>query len=267
QLGYLAACDKELKVWRLGDEHAPVVHVALDKTCDGLRVSPDERRLAYSLGVSTALIDLGSGATLAEVEHPGDFSLQHPNTVAWTSDQGHVLTRHEDWVAVRHPGTLAVEGRLRTGTTITLAVAPDGKTFAVASPERVSIAQIEDAAELRTLAVAGARVLEFSPDGSWLAVGLESGAVRLWSLPDFAHEQLVGHTATVASLEFGPNDLLVSGSDDDTAIVWELGGTWTSTRFERHRSDVIFARLLDNGRDLVTVGDSELRLWCVEAQR
>ena len=67
--------------------------------------------------------------------------------------------------------------------------------------------------------------LAFSLDSQLLASGdLSSGTIHLWEAATGQElERLVGHQGRVTSLAFSPDGkLLVSGSEDTTALVWDL---------------------------------------------
>lgn len=63
-----------------------------------------------------------------------------------------------------------------------------------------------------------------SPDGRWVAAGLDSGDVAVWSLPDSALRLvLVGHLERVVGLSFSEDgSRLLTGSWDETVRTWEL---------------------------------------------
>jgi hypothetical protein len=62
-----------------------------------------------------------------------------------------------------------------------------------------------------------------SPDGRFLALGTDSGAILLWDLLDNREiGRLEGHRATVWTLSFSPDGQLASGSDDTTILVWDV---------------------------------------------
>src|SRR5262249_32802483 len=69
------------------------------------------------------------------------------------------------------------------------------------------------------------RPLAFSPDGRTLATAL-SGKVYLWELATGKEvRRLAGHRGDVTSLSFAPDGrTLVSGSEDTSALVWDITG-------------------------------------------
>ncbi|MEU8661660.1 WD40 repeat domain-containing protein [Actinoplanes philippinensis] len=108
-----------------------------------------------------------------------------------------------------------------------LAVAPDGRTMAVAGTNRrVDIRTGDGSASLWTTAEQGEQVdrVAFAPDGRTLAVGDRSGPVQLWDTTTRAPlATLRGHAGVVAALAFSPDGrLLVSGSFDSLVPVWPL---------------------------------------------
>ena len=78
----------------------------------------------------------------------------------------------------------------------------------------------------------GVSSISFSQN-KWLACGNSNGVVQLWSIEDFISgvvsaifepSELEGHSKEILSLSFNPNeDLLASGSRDNTVRLWLLG--------------------------------------------
>jgi WD40 repeat protein len=126
-------------------------------------------------------------------------------------------------------------GTLNVANPLTLlALSPDGRTLAAAVGGTLRLYDLDTNRELRRLDnVALTGGLAFSPDGRLLALGEMSG-VSLWNP---ATGELLGrasgHWGAVQALRFAPDgESLVSGSDDTTALIWDV------------------ARLLEEGRRL-----------------
>jgi RNA polymerase sigma factor (sigma-70 family) len=120
-----------------------------------------------------------------------------------------------------------------------VAVSHDGKTLATGSwgDDTVRLWEVATGKEVRRLALpGGAGALAFSADGKALAAGNVAGPIRLWDLASGKEvARLPGHQGRVAprsvsargrvtGLAFSADGTrLVSGSDDTTALVWNLG--------------------------------------------
>ncbi len=149
-------------------------------------------------------------------------------------------------ISIEEAGAWAVEGdRLRRlpwpfpARAVRLAMAPDGRTIAVACatgpggdpPAAVLLLDASDGRVLHRLEVAeeGAggffAALAFSPDGRELAVGSRD-QTRLWSLggkTPVPFVRLGGHHGPVSVLAYDPEGRhLASGSVDGTVKVWDL---------------------------------------------
>ena len=66
----------------------------------------------------------------------------------------------------------------------------------------------------------------FSPDGSWLAVGVGDDTIKLWEVATGREVcTLRGHTNLVESVTFTPDgSVLASAGDDETVKMWQLWG-------------------------------------------
>jgi WD40 repeat protein len=119
-----------------------------------------------------------------------------------------------------------------------VAVSHDGKTLATGGwDDTVRLWEVATGKEVRRLALpGGAGALAFSADGKALAAGNFAGPIRLWDLASGKETaRLAGHQGRVVprsvsargrvtGLAFSADGTqLVSGSDDTTALVWNLG--------------------------------------------
>jgi len=118
--------------------------------------------------------------------------------------------------------------------------------------------------------------LSFSDDGQSLATGSSDTTVRIWDLSGLTagedavgiteSQVLEGHTDTIYAIDFAPGGLLlVSGSDDDTMILWERtdDGTFAEKAvLAEHTDDIGAAGFSPDGFYLVSGGyDARLLLW------
>jgi WD40 repeat protein len=112
--------------------------------------------------------------------------------------------------------------------------------------------------------------LALSRDGRLLAAGGRSGSaghghpVRLYDLSEGTLIGLLqGHDDAVLSLDFSPDgERLVSGSTDDTAIIWDVASRKALHRLSGHKGDVNAARFTADASEVVTASDDNtLKLW------
>ncbi|EKM58792.1 uncharacterized protein PHACADRAFT_135917, partial [Phanerochaete carnosa HHB-10118-sp] len=106
-----------------------------------------------------------------------------------------------------------------------------------------------------------------STDGNLLAASFASGDVLVWRLPDGLLVQRLhhqGHAQPVRSLEFSPNNRsLVSGSEDGTAIVWDIRHGRALLRLEGHSGTVGKVVYAPNGALIATASDVDksVKIW------
>ncbi|OGN72249.1 MAG: hypothetical protein A2X25_00880 [Chloroflexi bacterium GWB2_49_20] len=108
--------------------------------------------------------------------------------------------------------------------------------------------------------------LAFTPDGSLLAAGFYSGALRLWHVDDGqpASPILTGHLDQVTGLAFSPDGkILASSSADKTIRLWNVAQpTSSSIELAGHTSWVTDVTFSPDGRTLATSSlDGSIRLW------
>ncbi|MGA7330077.1 MAG: caspase family protein [Rhodomicrobium sp.] len=183
-----------------------------------------------------------------------------------------------------------------TATIRGVAFTPDGKQLVSAGYDKViRVWDLASGKTVRTIRGESALgnlgkifAIALSPDGGWLAAGGDLGTsagtgsgedekVQNIRLYDFKSGKLVallkGHTGIVRALAFSADGRkLISGSSDNTAIIWDIGvrsgfrvpEPRLLHRLEGHKADIYAVAFSPNGRRAVTGSfDKELRLWKV----
>jgi WD40 repeat protein len=166
------------------------------------------------------------------------------------------------------------------GGITSLALRPDGKLLAAATGtargqpfSEVRLVDVERREELppwRDATAAGelaVRALAFSPDGRTLALGTDSGAVKLLDVESRTMRLAGTHVQAVLSLAFSPDGrTLASGSFDNTVRLWHAATGEELFALRGHREAVRALGFAPDGRTLATgswgnSGEGELRLW------
>jgi WD40 repeat protein len=183
--GVLAVCDtEEVLLYDLAAKKV-VRRLASKQTCC-LCFTPDGKRLA--VGTDRPI----TGGTIRLYESPG-------------------------WGQV--PGFTGEQGSVSG-----IALSPDGRAVASVTGGRVLL--WEGASGEVRRRIEGASCANFSPDGRLLAVGDPDGLIRLCDpLSGKEWSRLKGHQGGVTALAFSAEGLtLASGSEDATALVWDVAG-------------------------------------------
>ena len=150
-----------------------------------------------------------------------------------------------------------------------LALSPDGSLLYIGNiePPVVTVYDIATGRPLHSLSMPAAW-LEVSPDGSLLAVTGGSEVVLLEAATLAERRRLQGHTEFVRVIRFSSSgELLASGSDDRTAIVWDVATGQRREVMPDHSAEV-WGLAFGPGDDTLYIGSGQTLLtWDLEGSR
>ena len=144
-----------------------------------------------------------------------------------------------------------------------VALAPDGRTVAVAEWNRVRIYGLDGVAR-RTLRAGRAPFtrLAFSPDGRRLAAGATNATAVVWDIASGSARVLRGHTDDVLSVRFDPTGSeLATAGRDHVVIVWQVATGRRLRVLRGHFGKVSDVAFSPDGRWIVTAGPGKAGLW------
>lgn len=173
--------DGRVRFWRMADG-APAGDVVVGERPASVGLHPSRRWAAVSTGSRLRVLTT-EGEDVADLEIPGSAS-----TAARWSGNGDVLVASsvegcvrmwatDEWEVVR-------EVRASGGGWVPLAVSPDGRLLAIGWDHHIGVwtAPADDPAIVVGDLPKGVYSLDFSPDGSKLALGCADGRVRIWAV-------------------------------------------------------------------------------------
>jgi WD40 repeat protein/serine/threonine protein kinase len=282
---WIVTADVSLRLWDLTAEDPAATHRVLDAgeasfpiLC--LAITPDSRRVVAG--------DFNTSAVIWDLNDPGArprLLRGHQKNVeclAVSADSRWLATGSGDstvrvWdLEADDPGS---NPRVLTGHTdqvSSLAISPDGHQLVTGSYD--TTARVWDLvagdAEPRVLEhprVVGCVVI--SPDSRWLVTG--SDQARIWSLtaegPAGEPRLLAGHQNAVRTAAFSRgSQMVVTGSWDKTAIVWDLTQTVPTVKamLAGHSAEIDSVAVSPDGRWIVTgARDHAARVWDLKGER
>ena len=156
--------------------------------------------------------------------------------------------------------------------TVKAQFAPDGRTVALAGYVRRSGAPsvvLVDVASgaVRPLATPHGQLmvgLAFHPDGTRVATGETSGAIRVFDTATLAQlAVLEGGTTQNTFLTYDPRgELLVSAFDDGSIRIWDVATGRPLTTLTGHRTGVYWLEVRPDGRQLASAAlEPDVHLW------
>jgi WD40 repeat protein/tRNA A-37 threonylcarbamoyl transferase component Bud32 len=226
-----------------------------------------------SANATARLRDGATGKSLGKI-------MQHQapvKSLAFRPDGAVVVTASRDgtarlWkAATGEPHTPPLDHRPRVGSTVlvdTAAYSPDGGAIATGDNSGIIRLWHGDTGELiRQLEDVNGATMSvcFSPRGDLLAAAFSSpeSAVCVWNVSSGDLLWKGAHRETVRMIVFSPDGrLLISGSNDDTARIWDSASGQPVGRELVHRGEVFTVGFSPNGKLAVTGGyDATVRFW------
>lgn len=256
--------------------YRPILPVAGDSR--DIAISHDGRLVAFGEDNGTVQVrDRTTGDRVGD-----DFRCDTKDTtlLKFRSDGGQLAAECNGKLIIRKTGG-AVVARYDLHV-VGLAYSPDGGTLAAAT-------YMNDGEEVILLDLAsgkqtGTRLwhskdtytmpwsLNFSPDGTRLAVGYMDGKVRVWDTATRTQigHALTGHTDAVQAVAFAPDSgLLATCSWDNTVRLWDTKtGKPVGPPLIGHSDRAVWLSFNDDGSLLASAGwDGAPRVWDVAAHR
>ncbi len=158
-----------------------------------------------------------------------------------------------------------------SGSVLSLAFSPDGKTLAAASDKTVKLWDIVARKEVATLTGHFDYVLSvaFSPDGKTLASASADKTVKLWDTA--ARKEvatLSGHSSYIRSIAFSPDGkTLASASNDKTVKLWDIAAHKEVATLSGHSGFVFSVAFSPDGKTLASASaDRTVKLWDTAAR-
>jgi WD40 repeat protein len=227
------------------------------------------------------------GNWLASGGEDGSLQLWNPTTghpvdgLQPTNPDGHIralaVAPHGDWLASGNlDGTIALWNLAATPLVSTsllihqeqvngLAFSPNGQLLASASRDGLALTKLATATAPGTtkwLDPAGSSSAAFSPDGRYLAVGHDEGAVMLWNLASHQPVTLALRPGPILSVAFSPDSQRLAYADAKALVLLSDLAARQPITLSGHTDRVQSLAFSQDGALLVSGSrDHSVRLW------
>lgn len=268
EAGLLAISARQLIDPVIGRDSATAALLALEGLPDKSSDDPQRQKRPYvpeaELQADLALRNIGA--------HPRETFVLDGYKASWSPDGSRIVTATLDavgmWEARTGREIFRVDGH--GDKFLNVLWSPTGSLIATVSFTR---AQIRDSATGKEIAQLGSwrvlRDVEWSPDGSKIAVAIETDGAGIWEAATGKEiVRLKGHTGSVFWAGWSPDGTrIVTTSNDRTARVWDSTGKELAKL--EHPNDVVDAAVWrPDGARLVTASwDRIARVWDVSTAK
>lgn len=233
--------------------------------------SPDGDRLALADWDGKIRILRSADGTVVQTLPGHSIQVQ---SVAWSPDGTKIASSSMQSVKIWRgtDGTLLNDLSVSGGWVDSLRFSPDGKLLAGQSwgeSEKIEVWQTSDGqsiAEFPSSAFGDSNVIEFAPDGSFLAVA-EQSRISLWHLnEDQPFQQLPISEAEVITLRISPDgSLLACGLTNGTIQLWQIPEGRLLRTLMSGNEGISSLDFSNDGKTLLSASrDGTIRFWGIQ---
>jgi hypothetical protein len=259
----VSAGDKALRLWEAGNEVRRFAASTQEVGC--LAALPGGTAVAAGQGVGVRLWEVSTGREILKLNGHSDSV----RALAVAADGRFLLSGGDDRIVRMWdlPGGRPLQRLMgHKGRIAGVAVSPDCRQAASCDRDGgLKLWDLSNGREVRSFAVPRGAVLGvvFSPDGTALLSAHFDTTLRLWDVQGGRElRRFSGHRQMVSAVAISPDGrTFASGSHDKTVRLWDPASGAEICCGQGHSGAVVCVMFSPDGRQVLSAGDTTLRLW------
>lgn len=237
--------------------------------------SPDSKYILQEQSNQLGIWNSDDGSFVASLEPNTD---KQPVSLTWSYDGAYIAAGFSDetsriWSIDQQASHY--DGQTLPIATRSLVFSPVENILVFGKDQALIFWDVERGQEIDRVESQATRGLTFSDDGLFLA-GARGELVEVWNVPERKRIQTIsGVDGSMGCLDFSPNNrlLITGGGSDDSGFgisslyVWRIADGKLVQQFDDHTGGIREVKFMADGKTIVAVDLSYIRIWKLSNDR